>query len=147
MPLLAVRPRLLRAARVAVAAALTVAGAAACSESTAPDASVGGLYTLIAFDNAAVPVSNTNAAGTLRSELTGGQLILRGDRTFEISIDVRETDLVRFTIEEFTETQSGRYSVRGNTITFSNTVDRELDNATATVSGNTITLGSFTFRQ
>jgi hypothetical protein len=51
------------------------------------------------------------------------------------------------TVQTYAEVYSGRYTINGRVLTFSRTTNGELDGATATVSGSTVTYGRLVFRQ
>jgi hypothetical protein len=99
----------------------------------------------VSFEGRALPVVDTFQG--VRTELLGGVLNLRADRTFDVSVDSREVILATGTVDSYSEVSSGQYSINGRVLTFSRTTNGELDGATATVSGTTVTLGDLVFRQ
>jgi hypothetical protein len=146
MPLLAATSRFARAARATLTATAAAAFVAGCGadDGTSPT-SVAGSYTLVSYAGFALPFVQSNPA--LRSELLGGMLNLRADRTFDVSVRSRDTDLATNVTSTVTESFSGRYRVSGRVVTFSNTTNGELDGETATVSRGTVTFGEFVFRE
>jgi hypothetical protein len=146
MSLLAASSRFVRAARATLTATAAAALVAGCGsdDGTSPS-SVAGSYTLVSYDGRALPVVDANAVR--RSELLSGGLNLREDRTFDITLQSRDTDLATNVVTNDTESYSGRYTVSGRTVTFTNTTNGELDGATASVTGGTATIGPFVFRQ
>jgi hypothetical protein len=145
MPILAARPRLLRAARATLAAAAAVAVGCTDSDDTLSPNAVAGSYVLVSYQGRALPVSEVD--GGVRSDLIDGELNLRRDRTFDIVLESRDTYLASGTVRRFEEVYSGRYSINGRVLTFSGTTADRLEGQTATVSGTTVTVGDFVFRQ
>lgn len=139
MPLLALRRRALRAT-FSAAVALTGTLAAGCGDVLSPNGSVVGTYELDTYQGEPVPLVVDEQRGVYRLEVLDGVVDLRDDRTFTADVRTRDTDLETGTATIEGDPVSGRYTVRGGTITFTNTTDVEFDGAQATVRGNTLTL-------
>lgn len=114
----------------ALAALLVIA----CGDSTGPDTSHVGTYTLLSVDGEALPVSFTDGFATI--VLTSGHVTLNADGTF--------ADVLSYTVTEGTdsysdtETYSGTYTRSGSNITF-NVTSPDPDTYRMTLSGTTLT--------
>ena len=108
---------------------------AACGDDdgVGPGADVVGTFNLQTINGAALPAVVLQI-GADRIEITSGSIALNENRTFSAALTFRET--VGGVVTTETETDSGTYTVSGNTVQLTaanGTV------ATATISGNTLT--------
>ena len=115
---------------------LTVGGLvalAACSDSSGPDATIHGTYTLRTVNGQTLPATIFQDASG-RFDITGGTLTLNSNGTF--------TDVVMFRIVSGTTTitdqasGTGTFAEAGNTVTFTTT---DGETYTMTRSGGTLT--------
>jgi hypothetical protein len=73
--------------------------------------------------------------GAYKAEITAGSVTLNEDKTFSASITFRYTQGT--TVTTSTETDSGTYTISGNTVTFKSS---DGSTVTGTLSGGTITV-------
>jgi hypothetical protein len=95
-----------------------------------------GTYVLKTVNGKSLPAAIIEIVGTYKLEITAGSVTLNEDKTFSASITFRETEGT--TVRTQTETDSGTYTISGNTITFSSQGSGSA--VTGTLSGGTLTV-------
>jgi len=89
----------------------------ACGDSTGPNRTVTGNYSLISVNGVLVPVTfSVEQFFTLR--ITAGTLTLNSDNTFSASATYEQTPAGGGPKTTNTETCTGTYTMNGNTVTF-----------------------------
>lgn len=129
----------------AVAIAYAPVFAAGCSDSTTNPSDITGTYAIESFNGQLLPadISTTN---DFVATLTDGQLLLRSDRTYRVDANYSVLDRATGGIEADTETDTGTYTLNGNTITVrSDDTATGNPGASGTVSGSRITLAGYAF--
>ena len=125
--------------RMIVAGILAVL-AACSSDSTGPNASVTGSYTLRTVNGNNVPAVVFQNA-TTKDELTAGTLNLNADNTWSGSLTARETSLSTGAVVSITVPASGTYTNNNGSLKLTDSVDDTqlvgtADNGMLTVSGD-----------
>ncbi|GBD33206.1 hypothetical protein HRbin33_02187 [bacterium HR33] len=95
-----------------------------------------GTYVLKTVNGKPLPAVILEIIGTYKAEITAGSVTLNEDNTFSASITFRETE--GSTVRTQTETDSGTYTISGNTITFTSPGTGPA--FTGTLSGGTLTV-------
>ncbi len=116
--------------RLLVALALT-ALVAACGDSTSPNNSPVGLWTLTSF-NGQAPPTLFDQTSTEALYITGSTLTVNANGTFSEAVSWRQTST---TAPDTTGTDTGTWTIQGNTMTFTSTQATY----TGTFQGSTIT--------
>lgn len=119
-------------------AGLLVAFTAACSDSTGPEASVTGTYTLRSINGANVPVV-VYQEGTYREEVQSGSITINSNNTFSATHTIRFVDGT----DSMTATQTctGTYSRNGSSMTLDEAVTADCGGIyNATMVGSSITV-------
>ena len=112
---------------------MTLFAAAGCGDSTGPDDSVEGTYTLISFDGKAPP-AKVEDDGTTALWIDSGRLTLNEDRTFSMRFVARLVeDGSSFTIDD---TLPGTYTYADGVVNFTY---EDGETTTATHEGDRIT--------
>lgn len=119
-----------------LAGLLLAAVAVACSDSTSVE-SVAGTYALSTVGGQSVPLTVDSTDADNKLEILSGSANLNSNGNYTVSFGFRLTDAG--VVSQFTETDTGTWTVSGNTLTFTSSEPGE-DPQTATVSGNTITV-------
>lgn len=109
-----------------------VVGASADVAASGAQSEIAGKYTLVAVDDRRLPVRFSGEDDDCQKEIVRGSLTIRGDGSFTRSLTERET-CEDESPEEETETENGKVSRSGNSLTFDN--DSE---GTAQVMGNVV---------
>ena len=123
-----------------IAAGILAVLAACSSDSTGPNGSVTGSYTLRTVNGNNVPVvvfQNT----TVKDELTAGNINLNADKTWSGSLSARETTLSSGAVVTATVPANGTYTNNNGSVTLTDATDGSqltgtAANGTLTISGD-----------
>ena len=111
----------------ALFAILFVAVLSGCSDSTGPNASIAGAYSLRTINGASLPFIEYEEPG-YREELTAEVLTVNDGGTFSLTSTYRVTD--SGVIETFNDTETGTFTRNGTAVNF------RFDGSTATATGS-----------
>lgn len=117
--------------------ALLVMLAACGGDSTGPNASIAGSYTLQTVNGVNVPAVVFQDTQE-KDELTGGNISLNTNKTWTGVLTARITDLTSSTSQTFNAPANGTYTSSGGTITLTDAVDGS--QLTGSIGGGTLTI-------
>lgn len=120
-------------------AGLLLVALAACGgdKTTSPDAAISGSYMLQSLNGASVPAVLVEDEEE-RDELTAGVIVLRSDRTWNITLSLRVTDLTDNSVFTIPLTSGGTYTNSGSSVTL--VAPGGLAPLNGTVSGGKLTI-------